>query len=599
MPTDTVASSNKVRRRRRLRPFSSIVTPIQYEEEKPKLGSPHSGENFGWYSNDMKRYLDVFEGQPILLFALLVAFRLLNVMLIRSAFDPDEYWQTLEPAYCTVFGDSLPCNSVHCCQLTWEWTRRVSIDHSSSWLQRALNGPVRSYLSVLPTDLLYRCLRGLALDESWLIARGPMLLQAITVAAPVDWLTWYTARHIYDDAAIARWALFGTLTSWFGAFCWVRTYANCQEAVLLLAALALVAKGIARWDPFIFVLGGIAVGIRFTAVVAFVPLGLLLARRRCQNAMDFVLYVMHTCAFCGLLGLMLSLVVDRIFYGFWALPFLGSFHFNAILGMANLYGSHPWHWYVTAGVPAVAGLVSPMIPVALWYKTTGPKGDNNVTLLQSIVVCYIAVLSMSPHKEFRFLLPTLPLFIVLAAPNIERLLRGRPTVVLLWIIINVGAVGFLGLFHQSGAISVNQEIVQTTAQHSATTAAPTLISIHYLLPCHTTPSRSHLHSRDFQVREVWHLDCSPSCRVSNTCESEAFAQDPQNFLRGTYPQLRTWPDFVVAMSETEDVLLEAMPSTFRAVARFPYTLTGIQWKSFPSVQIATRDVVLFSRLNPN
>ena len=39
------------------------------------------------------------------LFLFFTAFRLANVLLIQSQFDPDEYWQNLEPSYCYVFGD--------------------------------------------------------------------------------------------------------------------------------------------------------------------------------------------------------------------------------------------------------------------------------------------------------------------------------------------------------------------------------------------------------------------------------------------------------------------------------------------------------------
>jgi len=42
-------------------------------------------------------------------FAALLAFRLVNGLVVRTYFDPDEYWQSLEVAHALVFGcASLP-----------------------------------------------------------------------------------------------------------------------------------------------------------------------------------------------------------------------------------------------------------------------------------------------------------------------------------------------------------------------------------------------------------------------------------------------------------------------------------------------------------
>jgi len=52
----------------------------------------------------------------MLLFARLLAFRLANALLVQTFFNPDEYWQGLEPAHAAVFGYGY---------LTWEWRERI------------------------------------------------------------------------------------------------------------------------------------------------------------------------------------------------------------------------------------------------------------------------------------------------------------------------------------------------------------------------------------------------------------------------------------------------------------------------------------------
>ena len=38
------------------------------------------------------------------------------------------------------------------------------------------------------------------------------------------------------------------------------------------------------------------------------------------------------CAFFGFVGIFIGCLIDRYFYGFWAVPLLGNFHFNVIEG---------------------------------------------------------------------------------------------------------------------------------------------------------------------------------------------------------------------------------------------------------------------------
>lgn len=141
-------------------------------------------------------------GQMIWLSFWISVYRLSNAWMIRTQFDPDEYWQTLEPAYCLVFGlpdhgGSISSHSanrgishlpdkqrMHGCAVTWEWTRRWSPASSSSEtiqytspssstrimrisqtfqtiIDQALHGPVRSYVSIFPTYCYYLACRSL------------------------------------------------------------------------------------------------------------------------------------------------------------------------------------------------------------------------------------------------------------------------------------------------------------------------------------------------------------------------------------------------------------------------------------------------------
>jgi phosphatidylinositol glycan class B len=194
-----------------------------------------------------------------------------------------------------------------------------------------------------------------------------------------------------NPTTVRNWAMFASLTNWFLAYTLTRTYSNSIECMLLSVGVALVLSALHQisWlqkeydtraqsivsdhapmksfyakAPFFsfsisskialaFFLGGLSLSIRFSSVAAWAPLGLITSLRlssapsirshglketafkwnKCFKAWGF-------CAFFGMLGLLLSCLVDRYYYGFWALPFLGNFHFNVLLGMLFPF----FHW---------------------------------------------------------------------------------------------------------------------------------------------------------------------------------------------------------------------------------------------------------------
>ncbi len=104
-------------------------------------------------------------------------------------------------------------------------------------------------------------------------------------------------------------------------------------------------------------------------------------------------------------------------------------------GGAARYGTHPWHWYVTQGLPTVLG--PGIAPLALFgmYSAAGLRVSegmdraitgsermrNMAARLQQtelslawIATWVVAIYSTQPHKEFRFVLCTLPMFAVYA-----------------------------------------------------------------------------------------------------------------------------------------------------------------------------------------
>ena len=202
------------------------------------------------------------------LFFFFAAFRIANVFLIHSQFDPDEYWQNLEPSYCYIFGDDDPIDEGSSCPgLTWEWKRRQQHHHTiplvmdQHWSRPfidafsfGLEGPVRSFTSIVPTLLFYAVIKKYQWDSSWMVSRGPLIINAIFVAAVTDWTVWYMSRWMKPTKqgdsnsnrnerkkTVMFWCVYCSLSSWFNAYTLVRTYSNSLETVLLALSCALVS----------------------------------------------------------------------------------------------------------------------------------------------------------------------------------------------------------------------------------------------------------------------------------------------------------------------------------------------------------------------
>ena len=276
-------------------------------------------------------------------------FRVLNVLLIQSQFDPDEYWQQLEPAYCRVFASS---SGDRCPGLTWEWKRRprrTDFGTLEEFISVGLQGPVRSYASIIPTLFFYHIIKYIGIDSPWMVARGPVFLNAILVAASTDWCVWYLSGFLKpsNDGSLhstLNWSVYGSMTSWFMGYALIRTYSNSLETVLLTLSLVMVAPellGDASKDQIrtsilraclAFFLGGLSCSIRFTSLAAFVPLGIILSVSGSRSLISAMVYLGVVCAIPGFVGVAVTLVLDRHMYGFSAVPFLGNIQFNVVEG---------------------------------------------------------------------------------------------------------------------------------------------------------------------------------------------------------------------------------------------------------------------------
>ncbi|KAL8671259.1 MAG: hypothetical protein Q9168_004252, partial [Polycauliona sp. 1 TL-2023] len=121
----------------------------------------------------------------------------------------------------------------------------------------------------------------------------------------------------------------------------------------------------------------------------------------------------------GLLGLLIGLAItipiDSFFWQRFPLwPELSTFSYNILDSQSSNWGTSPWHFYSSSALPRL--LFNPLI-----YILCIPLAISQPALRQPVAelllpnLAFVAMYSLQPHKEWRFIVYTLPPLLTAAA----------------------------------------------------------------------------------------------------------------------------------------------------------------------------------------
>ncbi|CAG9571634.1 unnamed protein product [Danaus chrysippus] len=443
--------------------------------------------------------------RPMQVGAVILAVRILSVFVVQTWYVPDEYWQTLEVAHKYAFGYGA---------LTWEWQKGI-----------------RSYLYPSVIALLYSVLKFTGLDYPNVVIILPRILQAI-ISSIADY-------RFYKWTGGRKWALFLILTSWFWFYTASRTLLQTLETAFVAIALSVFPfktgklgyyeKESSTW----LWLACISVFVRPTSAPLWIVLGIYNLVTTNQGRMELFL---KTYLPIALTSGVLLVSLDSYLYGRLIITPWEFFKFNVLSGVASFYGEHPWHWYISQGLPAILGIN--VLPV-VWalYKIISRPSENKIGLLLIIAAgLHVLLHSFIPHKEFRFVLPLLPILLYLAQDVIVPWSRKAKKwqlygVTLLMLVGNLLPSLYFGVIHQAGTLAVMPVLRESLTENRS--------AVLFMMPCHSTPLYSHLH-RNVSTRT---LDCSPPPE-GRTCESDAFFMNPNRWWSVEYAHKQT-PSHIV------------------------------------------------------
>jgi GPI mannosyltransferase 3 len=539
----------------------------------------------------------------------IVVYRIANALLVQTYFNPDEYWQSVEVAHNAVFGYG---------ELTWEWQHRL-----------------RGYTHPLPFVALFYLLKSLRIDSALLVQHSPRILSAL-FAALTDYAIYALARRLFGRR-VARYVLASHLLCWFVFYSLVRTFSNSLETTLTIVGLSVWPWCAADvvWPPrgvrvrqyrphkctdpeqeqeqdqderhvekrrqmehdrygYIWPLAwaGAAVAVRPTAAIVWLAVGLqeiyALLRRGHYGRLAALA---RSVTLVGALTLAGSVLIDRVGFGQWTVVVFNFVQFNVLSGSADFYGVHAWHWYVSNGWPTMLFTCTPLLFVGVYVAHREQRAPFY------IMAATTAVYSLLGHKEFRFVMPLLPVALMyvglalaticrpVATSSVSRLLladrskqtlaameaqassdkparRRRWAVALALLLVgaNVPMAIYFSQSHQRGVIDAMAWLRD----------ADQVESIHFLMPCHSTPLYSHLH-KPVATR---YLRCLPPLPdvVPHYDEADDFFSDPASFVERFYGN--KLPSHIVIFEPVFHALRPFLAEhRYRPVAQFHHSYT--------------------------
>jgi hypothetical protein len=186
-----------------------------------------------------------------------------------------------------------------------------------------------------------------------------------------------------------------------------RAMSETASALPLTFGMALILDE-SRWRRWFggFLLG-FAVLLRLqTGIVCIGALVMLALDRRWRH----VLETSFALALCALgYGLL-----DKITWGTWFQSVVTYWNFNIVEGKGAMWGTEPWSYYLTTLWTSAPLLGWLLLILSLLAVRRAPA-------LVLTALAFIAAHSIIPHKEFRFLVPIMPIVCASAAVGIEAL----------------------------------------------------------------------------------------------------------------------------------------------------------------------------------
>jgi GPI mannosyltransferase 3 len=317
---------------------------------------------------------------------------------------PDEIFQYLEQAHRLVFGYGY---------IPWEYRFGTR-----SWI-----------LPGFISGILYVC-KALGIDDP-AIYIGVVQVVFCFLSVSLVYSLYILAREISGETAGRLAALFGCI--WYELLYFAdKPNPEILSTYLIIAALAITArKPSNRNAALVGMFAGTAVAFRIHYLPALAIVGLFACGRWKKQAIAVA--ALTLIAFLAVAGW-----VDYLTWGdFWA-SYYNNYLYNSVYRISELFGTSPFYHYLKSLTIASAGLfaITGLLGLFKLHRTWLP-----VTMITSIIIFH----SFVPHKEYRFVFITIPIFLILLAILVAEKRSARQKQITGTVVILVSFLSVAGL----------------------------------------------------------------------------------------------------------------------------------------------------------
>ncbi len=220
--------------------------------------------------------------------------------------------------------------------------------------------------------------------------------------------------------------------------------------------------------------------------------------------------------------------MDSLYYGrpvFTPYNFLGT----NLSSVSLFYGSSPWHYYLSQGLPILCTTALPFTLHGIYITVSRRQKGASAAFrnMLGVIVWSIGIYSLAGHKEWRFIHPLLPLLHVFTSKSLidlssmtnlvkeKKKRRVTPASSFLpplrrpyftFLLLTLPASIYVVLFYCSAPISVLSYLQTLPINATRVDGRQQPQSVGFLMPCHSTAGQAYLHRPTW---DVWSLGCEP------------------------------------------------------------------------------------------
>lgn len=365
----------------------------------------------------------------LFIWTLALALRIISAILSKGYIHADEHYQSIEVVYNEIFGIGI---------IPWEFTEGVR-----SWF----------YPGIVYLIFKVMIAFGATSIESILISvrlfSGILSMISVIVA-------YYFGKLLFSKEA----GLFATffIAIWYDFIFWAtRTMTDGLAMNFVFLATYLIYKAVnatknnntetkkqKRQSVGNYIFAGLSIGVTFmfkfpTAIIAIPLLIYLVLKKKWAGVFTFSLSILFMVIIQGLL--------DLFTWGTFLYSPVVFLQYNIISNSSVIHGTSPFYAYLGL----FAYTYSFFAVMYLLYLVIGANKNEKTFFLIATSLFFVLIFSFIGHKEYRFILPILPLLVLLAANGMneypqfikkKNLRKSAHVFTVLFIIFSSVSIGF-------------------------------------------------------------------------------------------------------------------------------------------------------------